>query len=233
MKTRFAVAIAFGAALACQASAQDFVTGYDAYTVGDYAMAYSNFLPLAEQGNARAQNYLGLMFEDGRGVPQGDAEAVRWYRLAADQGNAWAQNNLGVMYRTGRGVPQDDAEALRWYRLAADQGNAGAQYNIGRIYQYEQGVSQDNAEAARWYRLAADQGNANAQFSLGAMFESGHGVLQNYVLAHMWFNISGANGFDDVAVWRDDLVTRMTREQVADAQERARVCMGSGYQSCD
>jgi TPR repeat protein len=197
MKTRFAIAIAFGAALACQASAQDFGTGYYAFSVGDYATAYSNFLPLAEQGHVLAQN------------------------------------GLGRMHSTGRGVPQDDAEALRWYRLAAEQGNAGAQYNIGRIYQYEQGVSQDNAEAARWYRLASDQGNANAQFSLGAMFESGHGVLQNYALAHMWYNISSANGFDDAAVFRDDLVTRMTPEQVADAQERARVCMGSGYRDCD
>jgi TPR repeat protein len=84
MKTRFAIAIAFGAALACQASAQDFDTGLDAYTVGDYATAYSNFLPLAEQGDAVAQSNLGNMYAYGRGVPQDNAEAVRWYRLAAD-----------------------------------------------------------------------------------------------------------------------------------------------------
>ena len=53
-----------------------------------------------------------------------DAEAVRWYRLAADQGHAYAQNNLGAMYANGDGVPEDDAEAVRWYRLAADQGDA-------------------------------------------------------------------------------------------------------------
>ena len=47
-----------------------------------------------------AQFNLGAMYGTGRGVPQDDAEAVRWYRLAAEQGNADAQFNLGVVYRT-------------------------------------------------------------------------------------------------------------------------------------
>ena len=62
------------------------------------------------------------MCDNGYGVLQDDAEAVRWYRLAADQGHAKAQYNLGVMYDNGDGVPQDYAEAVSWYRLAADQG---------------------------------------------------------------------------------------------------------------
>ena len=66
-------------------------------------------------------------------MPEDDAEAARWYRLAADQGLADAQNNLGLMYDNGEGVPEDDAEAVRWYRLAADQGDAGAQ-NLGVMY---------------------------------------------------------------------------------------------------
>ena len=58
----------------------------------------------AEQGDASAQNRLGIMYEAGRGVPQDDAEAVRWWRLAAEQGYAYAQTNLGGMYGAGRGV---------------------------------------------------------------------------------------------------------------------------------
>ena len=84
----------------------------------------------AEQGDAVAQGLLGVMYATGRGVPQDDAEAVRWYRLAAEQGQALAQYNLGVMYANGRGIPQDDVEAVRWWRLAAEQGHAGA---LGRL----------------------------------------------------------------------------------------------------
>ena len=42
---------------------------------------------------------------NGRGVPEDDAEAARWYRLAADQGHAIAQHILGIMYAHGEGVP--------------------------------------------------------------------------------------------------------------------------------
>jgi TPR repeat protein len=71
------------------------------------------------------------MYDKGEGVPEDDAEAVKWYRLAGEQGNASAQTNLGFMYDKGYGVPKDDAEAVRWYRLAAEQGYASAQFNLG------------------------------------------------------------------------------------------------------
>ena len=77
---------------------------------------------------------VGLTYASGEGVPQDDAEAVRWYRLAADQGDASAQINLGVITPPADGVRQDDAEAVRWYRLAVDEGNASAQYNLGLKY---------------------------------------------------------------------------------------------------
>ncbi len=48
---------------------------------GDYATALQLLRPLAEQGNARAhapaQNYLGLVYDDGNGVPR-SAEARRY-----------------------------------------------------------------------------------------------------------------------------------------------------------
>ena len=73
----------------------------------------------------------GSMYATGLGVPQDDAEAGRWYRLAAEQGEASAQYNLGVRYDRGLGVLQDHAEAARWYRLAAEQGNASASSTWG------------------------------------------------------------------------------------------------------
>ena len=111
----------------------------------------------AEAGDAGAQNDLGLSYVHGQGVPQDDAEAVRWLRLAADQEDAGAQFNLGVMYDTGEGVPQDDAEAARWYRLAADQGNTSAQFNLGFMYITGEGVPQDYVQAHMWFNLAASR----------------------------------------------------------------------------
>ena len=58
-------------------------------------------LARAEHGDAAAQFNLGRLYVTGTGVRQDDAEAVRWYRLAADQGHAGAQHNLGLKYDTG------------------------------------------------------------------------------------------------------------------------------------
>jgi hypothetical protein len=90
------------------------------------AAALRLWRPLADQGNATVQNFLGQMYREGTGVPQDYAAAMSWYQKAADQGNAPAQFNLGFMYFNGPGVPQDYAAAMSWYRKAADQGNSAA-----------------------------------------------------------------------------------------------------------
>ena len=128
----------------------DFQKGYAAYKRGDYATALREWTPLAEQGIARAQSNLGLMYRQGHGVPQDDKTAVKWYTLAAEQGYATAQYNLGWMYDTGRGVPQDDKTAVKWYRLAAEQEDAGAQTGLGAMYATGRGVIQDNVYAHMW-----------------------------------------------------------------------------------
>jgi TonB family protein len=93
--------------------------GQAAYDRGDYATAQELWRPLAEQGVARAQNNLGVMYENAKGVPQDINEALKWYRLAAEQGYAGAQNNLGLIYALGRGAPRDPVRAYMWFSLAA------------------------------------------------------------------------------------------------------------------
>ena len=84
----------------------------------------------ADQGDASALYNLGIMYATGEGVPQNDAEAVRWYQMAAEQGDADAQLNLGVMYDTGKGVPKDYVQAYAWSDIAAAQGHETAKKNL-------------------------------------------------------------------------------------------------------
>ena len=91
----------------------DFNKGLTAAQSGDFATAFKEWKPLAQQGDAYAQYNLGVMYDAGNGVLQDYKEAVRWYRLAAEQGLASAQFNLGWMYDNGNGVPQDYKEAVR------------------------------------------------------------------------------------------------------------------------
>jgi TPR repeat protein len=104
----------------------DYQTGLDAYHHGDYETALKEWRPLAEQGNAKAQVSLGIMYSQGQGVPQDYVQSAKWVRLAAEQGDASAQFNLGRMYFEGLGVPHDFVLALMWTNLAAAQGNEAA-----------------------------------------------------------------------------------------------------------
>jgi Sel1 repeat len=130
-------------------------TAMAAYRNGDFATALQLSRALADQGDARAQSTLGRIYYGGRGVPQDDNEAVKWFRRAADQDDASGNFYLGVMFADGRGVPQDYAEAAKWYRLAADLNDAQAQYNLGLAHAKGEGVSQDNVSAHMWFNLAA------------------------------------------------------------------------------
>ena len=150
-----------------------------------------------DQGHANAQNnLLGVMYEEGIGVAQDYAEAVKWYRKAADQGDVGAQNHLGVMYDNGKGVNKDYAEAAKWYRKAAEQGHPFAQNNLGAMYGNGQGVNKDDAEAAKWYRESAEQGHARGQYNLGVMYDNGQGVNKDDAEAAKWYRKAAEQGYE-------------------------------------
>jgi hypothetical protein len=164
-----------------------------AYEKGRYPLALKLAQPLAAQGDAHARALLGLMYYHGRGVKQDDMEAAEWFRLAADQDEPRAQFNLGVMHAEGQGVPQDYVQAIKWYRLAAEQGEA------------------------------------RAMFNLGVSYAEGQGTDQNYILAYMWFNLAAPRFLPSeadrrrVALHNRDLTaSRMSREQIAEAQRLSR-----------
>lgn len=178
---------------ALMGSTGDADVAYAAYQRGNYATALRRLRPLAEQGDARAQSALGLMYYHGRGVPPDDSEAAKWFRLAADQGDPRSQFNLGVMYAEGHGVLQDHAEAVKWYRLAADRNHAQAQYNLGLWFASGEAVSQDYVSAHMWFNLAA------ASFPASDVSNR---------------NLAGKN--------RDLVARKMTPDQIAEAQKLAR-----------
>jgi TPR repeat protein len=74
--------------------------GMAAYSRGDYLPAIRLFRPLAEQGNRKAQNVLGVMFRKGEGVPRNSARAHMWFSFAAARGDAQAKAELREMSRT-------------------------------------------------------------------------------------------------------------------------------------
>ena len=210
----------------------DLRKGAVAYKSGDYATALREWTPLAEQGDAGAQSFLGMMYAKGEGVSKNYKTAVKWYKLAAEQGHARSQFILGLMYEEGKGVPQDYKTAVKWYKLAAEQGNADAQSKLGYMYDTGKGVPKKPKTALKWWKLAAEQGNATAQTNMGAMYGLGKGVIQDWVYAHMWGNLGASNGSEEGAKMRDLAAKQMTPSQLETAQKLARECVRKNYKGC-
>jgi TPR repeat protein len=150
--------------------------GLDAYYAASYAEAFALLRPLAEQGVARAQFRLAVMYQRGRGVAENAGLALEWarkalpsLRRAAEGGEAWAQSDLGTLYEQGFALEKDEAEAVRWYRRAATQGYAGAQTNLGVMYAQGRGVERSREQAVEWLNKAAAQGDRIARENLRAM----------------------------------------------------------------
>ncbi len=129
-----------------------------AFLFGYYDLAKELWLPLAYDGNPKAEANIGWMYQTGKGVDRDLKKAYEWYLKAAKQGHDIAQNNLGVMYENGWGVKQNMKRALYWYRESASIGYGYAQYNLGKTLLDGKGIETDPKEAAYWLGLAATQG---------------------------------------------------------------------------
>ena len=141
----------------------DYRKGFEAYQQGDYVTALVEFTALAKQENAFAQYNLGLMYEQGLGVPKDVAMATEWYIRAASQGKAEAQFRLGSAYHLGQGIAKDDVQAEVWLRRAANQGVTDAQVMLGEMLFLLRIPLHNNAPAYMWMSIAASSGDKAAK----------------------------------------------------------------------
>ena len=101
-------------------------------TIGDewfpqQETTYEKFLPLAAQGDAEIQNFLGYMYFYGEGVMQDYKEAYTWFHRAAEQNNLKAQWNLAILHSGAiANVPQEyknPEETKKWMQRAEESYN--------------------------------------------------------------------------------------------------------------
>jgi TPR repeat protein len=188
----------------CGAGAQDAAAleeGAAAIYREDYVSAMRLLRPLAERGDAAAENALGSLYLHGWGGERDVQKAIGWFRKAAGRGLPAAQYSVGAMYADGHGVEKNFAEAAQWFRRAAEQGMAQAQIALGTLYGRGDGVPRDAAEAMRWYRAAAQQGQPDAQWRIGTMYAYGDGMPADLVEAARWFRQAASGGHPNGSFW--------------------------------
>lgn len=140
----------------------------------DYPAAAEILRQPAEQGQARAQFYLGNCYRNGIGVNENLDEAIKWYKKAAEQGYTNAQDQLGDMYLYGKGVEKDEDEAQRWYKTAflraeeqARKGIFKYQIKLMIYYMKGRGVEKNVDKAEEWYNKATTSWKGDPEYGDG------------------------------------------------------------------
>ena len=130
---------------------------------------------------------VGKCYETGDGVGKDEAEAVRWYRMAAEHGCVDAMFELSKCYTFGISVRRNRVTAAQWLQKAAEQGHAKAMVLLGkRCLDYDSG-EYNSRKAVELFRKAAEQGEAWGMFHLGECFINGDGVKKDFDAAYLWF----------------------------------------------
>jgi len=177
----------------------------------------------AAQENIRALNNLGLLYSRGEGVEQNYEKAYLYFEKAAIGGSQQAKRNLGVMYENGFGVPQSDSYAEALYKSASSSVRENRQALSlpadAEILALVNGAEFDIKQV----QALAENGDPNGQYILAIQHLKGWRVPQDYVLAHKWLNIAhNRSGQSQIAELRGDLESRMTNQQINQAQKMAR-----------
>ena len=111
-------------------------------------------------------------------------------------------------------------EAYEAFWPAARSGNADAEELIGVMYALGLGVERDPVRAFEWYLRSAMKGHPGAQSGVGWYYEEGIGMpAPDLVRAYMWYVLSAIGGDPDAAISQEEVVKKMTPEEVADALE--------------
>ncbi len=135
-------------------TAQDCAIRGGEYTVSDRANLQTSlkvWLDAAQDGDAKAQYFVGTIYEKGpKGKPDYVLAAV-WYQKAAEQGHRQAAMNLGRLYETGSGVAKDQPTASKWYAKASGMNKSDLSMLVNeeaksRIRELEKSLSAKNLE---------------------------------------------------------------------------------------
>ena len=143
---------------------------------------------LAEKGDPRAQNNLGVIYAKGVGVKKNPASALKWLKRSARQDNPVGLYNLGVMFYNGDGVPHDYLRGFYSFLASAEKGYAQAQYMTGYCYYNchgvplsgsSHGLSYASHVSSEWFDKAVKKEHPGALY-FTAMFLTGHFERDKY-----------------------------------------------------
>jgi TPR repeat protein len=147
-------------------------------------------------------------------------------KAAAEKGDPEAQCKFGQVYYDSMNY----STAAEWFRRSAEKGVVIAQRRLGQILingmpkVAKEAVTVPKApdEGFRWLLIAANQGDGEAQTAVAYCYQNGTVVSVDPVEAYAWFRIAYGNDFARTQIHLNPLIMKMTPEQVAEGEKRAK-----------
>lgn len=177
----------------------------------------------AEDGDAEAQNGLGLLYAAGNSVDRNYGKAVEWFQKAVDQDHTEAFYNLGACYGSGLGVETDVDEAGRLFEKAAERGHGRAAFALGSLYHTDNLIGgKDLKKTLKWYQKSAEAGEEDGLYNLGTLYFNGEGVKQDEARALKLWSKASKKGHKTAAFSIFEVLelgTKFTEKDPKKAQE--------------
>jgi uncharacterized protein len=177
--------------------------GLAAYTLGLYyhehepkypIKAFEWFMVAAKQKHTQAEYYVGLYFQNGKGIDQNIEQAIYWYEKAAIKKEKNALYHLAMILIK---LPDKDYSTIsKLLEQAAQLEHPNAQYNLAVMYHKGDGVNQDSQKAFFWYDKAAKAGLAIAQYNLGMLYFEGAIIPKDEEKAKELWKKAAAQGLE-------------------------------------
>ena len=177
--------------------------GLAAFTLGLYyhekepqvpLKAFEWFMVAAKQKHTEAEYYVGLYYQNGKGVAQNIEQAVLWYERAALKQDKNALYHLAMIL-----IKQEEKDYSLIARLleqAASLDHPHAQYNLAVMYQKGDGVEQNMNKSFFWYEKAAHSNLVIAQYNLGMIYFEGAIVEKDEAKAKELWQKAAAQGLE-------------------------------------
>jgi len=148
----------------------------------------------AEQGDAKAQYRLSILYLQGVGVDKDIKKSVEWYKKTLKQDASLdTKETLDILQSIKDAAEQGDAEAQYILGMCNEHGSGfyveakRVAYHVNGGYAYGPNLT----EALAWYTKSAKQGYAPAQYEVGVRY----GFRQKYAEAAELFRKAAEQGY--------------------------------------
>lgn len=146
----------------------------------DYTLALKYYQIASDDNHAWATNNLGLLYQDGLGVPRNEDKAYEYFQTAARQNNPWAYINLADMDFGGYRVPGGAAKGIAWLEEGAKNNCTLCLIEEAAIYHSgSYGIHADSDKTVALLNKAAALGDPEATLIIAELHIVGDGVPQS------------------------------------------------------